>query len=357
MSGLYSLIGPFMRMLPPETAHELTLWTLKSGIAATFFAQKAEDPESLNIGAFGLKFPNPVGMAAGFDKNALVPLQILQLGFGFTEAGTVTPRPQIGNPRPRIFRLSEDQGIINRLGFNNEGLEVFLPRMMQLLGFGGIVGANLGANKDSEDRVQDYVAGLRSLLGYADYFTINVSSPNTPGLRGLQSKDELTELIERLIEIRAEVEEDGPKTPLLLKIAPDVTDDELVDITDVVVANHIDGLIIGNTTIAERENLTSKNAGETGGLSGRPLFDLSTRRLRQAHRLTKGKIALVGVGGIASGREAYEKILSGASLVQLYSAMTYQGPGLVKRIKKDMVACMESDGYKSITEAVGAGNH
>jgi len=356
MIDIYSFLGPALRSLDPETAHEATLLGLRSGAASAMFGQSTPDPACLNVSLFGLHFPNPVGLAAGFDKNALVPDVILRLGFGFTEAGTVTPKPQLGNPRPRVFRLNEEQGLINRLGFNNKGLECFAPRMIRRFGMPGIVGANIGANKDSEDRVQDYVTGLQVLLGHADYFTINVSSPNTPGLRGLQDKQELSNLIGQLKSTRDEIEPTGRQTPLLLKIAPDVSDGELEDIIEVVMEAEIDGLIISNTTIGERDGLTGPHAGETGGLSGAPLFALSTERLKRAFQLTGGKLPLVGVGGIASGREAYEKILAGASLVQLYTALIYQGPGLVKRIKRDLAQCLASDGFESITAAVGAKN-
>ncbi len=268
----------------------------------------------------------------------------------------MTPKPQPGNPRPRIFRLPQDRALINRLGFNNAGLECFAPRMIRRYGRPGIVGANIGANKDSRDRVHDYVIGLQVLLGHADYFTINVSSPNTPGLRGLQDKSELTNLIAHLKSGRDEIEPDGPQTPMLLKIAPDVSDAELEDIVEVVMEAGLDGLIISNTTIGGRETLTGPHADEVGGLSGAPLFGLSTERLKRTSQMTGGKLPLIGVGGIASGRDAYEKILSGASLVQLYTALIYQGPGLVRRIKRDLALCLASDGFDTISAAVGASN-
>jgi dihydroorotate dehydrogenase len=354
MIDLYSFMGPVLRALDPELAHEATLLGLRSGAAAALFEQVAPDPESLGIDVFGIHFPNPIGLAAGFDKNALVPDAILKLGFGFTEAGTVTPKPQPGNPKPRIFRLPEHQALINRLGFNNDGLEKFAPRMIRRQGRRGIVGANIGANKDSDDKAQDYVTGLQVLLGHADYFTINVSSPNTPGLRGLQNKSELEDLISRLCATRDEIEEDGSQTPLLLKIAPDLSEDELSDIVDVVMSSKIDGLIISNTTIGEREELTGHHATQNGGLSGAPLFTLSTARLKRAYEMTEGKLPLIGVGGISSGRDAYEKILAGASLVQLYTALIYQGPVLVRRIKRELAQCLESDGFENISAAVGA---
>jgi dihydroorotate dehydrogenase len=273
---------------------------------------------------------------------------MLRLGFGFVECGTVTPRPQAGNPRPRLFRLSEDGAVINRMGFNNHGMAIAAQRLAARRGR-GIVGINIGANKDSADRIADYAEAFGRLAPRADYVTVNVSSPNTPGLRGLQNKDELTRLLSTLIEKRA-----GQKKPLLLKIAPDLDEHALDDIAATVIASGIEGVIVSNTTIA-RPALKSRHAGETGGLSGKPLFAASTERLRQMRKRLPPNILLIGVGGISSGADAYEKIRAGASLVQLYTGLVYEGPGLVARIKRDLLACLARDGFATVTDAIGAG--
>ncbi len=343
-------------MLDPETAHSLTIRMLKTGLAGR--GRETDDPV-LATSLCGLTFANPVGLAAGFDKNAEVPDAMLGLGFGFAEAGTITPLPQLGNPRPRIFRLEPDRAIINRLGFNNQGLARAVTRLQarKVSGAPGIVGANLGANKDASDRIADYVTGLKAVAGLVDYVTINISSPNTPGLRGLQDKQELDDLLSRLMEARAELTPDGEKPlPLFLKVAPDLDAQERRDIADVVMARGIDALIVSNTTIGGRDALTSPHAQETGGLSGAPLFRLSTEVLADFYRLSRGRLPLIGVGGIASGVDAYEKIKAGASLVQLYSALTYQGPALIKAIKRDLAAALEMDGFSNVEEAVGSAN-
>jgi len=345
MSFFDSAAG-LLRALPAERAHNLTL-TL-AGAAAPFFPRPAADDPRLAVSAFGLQFPNPVGLAAGFDKNAQVPDAMGKFGFGFVECGTVTPRPQAGNPQPRLFRLTEDGAVINRMGFNNGGIQEAARNLRARRGH-GIVGINIGANKDSADRISDYVLGFAALAPLADYVTVNVSSPNTPGLRGLQNREELTRLLDSLITARG-----GTKKPILLKIAPDLDSRALDEIADVVRASGIEGLIVSNTTIA-RPSLKSSHAQETGGLSGRPLFAPSTQVLR-AMRQRLGKSAiLVGVGGIAGGADAYEKIKAGASLLQLYTALVYQGPGLVARIKQELVACLARDGYADVMAAIGSG--
>ena len=351
MVDLYPLAAPLLRALKPEPAHSLTIWALKSGLS---LGETPSDPESLAISVLGRDFPNPIGMAAGFDKNAQVADAVLAMGFGFTEVGTVTPQPQAGNPKPRMFRLSEDQAVINRLGFNNDGLDVVAGRLEARRGRSGIEGDNIGANKDSSDRVADYVTGLKRLAGLADYVTINVSSPNTPGLRPLQDKSALDNLIERLVEAPTGAE-GAELTPLLLKIAPDLDDQALDEIAEIVLARQIDGVIISNTTIAGRDQLQSRHAQEQGGLSGTPLFQVSTRILRRFYEIIDGQVPLIGVGGIGSGADAYEKIRSGASLVQLYSALTYQGPGLINRIKQELAALLARDGFGHVAEAVGTG--
>ena len=345
MSFFDSAAG-LLRVLSAERAHNLTL-TL-AGAAAPFLPRPAADDRRLAITAFGLDFPNPVGLAAGFDKNAQVPDAMGKFGFGFVECGTVTPRPQAGNPQPRLFRLIEDGAVINRMGFNNGGMQEAARNLKARRGR-GIVGINIGANKDSADRISDYVLGFAALAPLADYVTVNVSSPNTPGLRGLQNREELTRLLDSLITARA-----GTKKPILLKIAPDLDHHALDEIAAVVRTSAIEGLIVSNTTIA-RPPLKSSHARETGGLSGRPLFAPSTEVLRGMRQRLGKSVTLVGVGGIAGGADAYEKIRAGASLVQLYTALVYQGPGLVTRIKQELLSCLARDGYANATAAVGSG--
>ncbi len=345
MPDLYSLVRPGLQALDAETAHRLTIMGLKTG----FVPQAGKDDPSLGINVFGLSFPNPVGLAPGFDKNAEAPDSLLKLGFGFVEVGTFTPRPQAGNPRPRLFRLKEDKAVINRMGFNNDGLDAVKARLEARLGKPGIIGGNVGANKDSEDRIADYVTAIKGILGLVSYITINISSPNTPGLRALQSRESLAELINRCIEARG-----GDKTPMLVKVAPDLVEADVEDIAAVALESGIDGLIVSNTTITRPETLRSPHKAETGGLSGAPLFEASTDMLRRFHARAGHQMPLIGVGGIASGADAYAKIRAGASLVQLYSSLVYEGPGLVARIKTDLVKLLKRDGFSSIAEAVGA---
>jgi dihydroorotate dehydrogenase len=347
LRALYPLARPVLRRLDPEVAHTLTLKTL-SHLAP--WGKAAADPR-LRIRALDLDFPNPIGLAAGFDKNAEVPRAMLALGFGFVEVGSITPLPQAGNPRPRIFRLEDDRAVVNRLGFNNQGLEAAKRRLQKLSRADGIVGVNLGANKDAADRVADYVRGLIELGPLASYVTVNISSPNTPGLRGLQNRSELETLIGKLLEARAKL---SRRVPLVVKIAPDLDEAALADVASIALATKIDGLIVSNTTITRPATLKSANARETGGLSGAPLFAISTEMLRRMYRLTEGKLALIGVGGIASGADAYAKIRAGASLVQLYTALTYEGPGLVTRITSELLALLARDGFASISQAIGA---
>lgn len=348
---LFDLARPFLHSLDPERAHGLTIAALKAGVHPR---QASPDPASLHTHVFGLDFPNPLGIAAGFDKNAEVPDAMLGIGFGFAEIGTVTPRPQSGNPKPRIFRLAKDGGAINRLGFNNEGHMAVHERLEARQRRPGILGVNIGANKDSDDMAADYVEGLRAFHGLASYFTVNISSPNTPGLRGLQSKDLLDDLVVRLLAARAELTGEGAEpTPLLIKIAPDLVDEELTDIAAVCADRRIDGVIVSNTTLS-RENLSDFNASEQGGLSGAPLFELSTRVLRDFRRETGAKIPLVGVGGVSSAATAYAKITAGASLVQLYTSLIYAGPALISDIKTGLQEALERDGFTSVEEAVGA---
>jgi len=349
MIDLYRLAAPFIKMLDPEAAHGLAIKALRLGLVPTPAA--FADPV-LEQSLWGRTFANPVGLAAGFDKNAEVADAMLDQGFGFVEIGSVTPRPQPGNPRPRLFRLAADGAVINRMGFNNDGMEAVAARL-QMRPRSGILGVNLGKNKDSLAANEDYRLGIGKFAALADYLVINVSSPNTPGLRALQGREPLQDLLEVVLAARALAVPENPP-PLLLKIAPDLSDRDKADIADVAVATGIDGLIATNTTIARPEGLEDGNASEAGGLSGRPLFEPSTRVLGQMYQLTAGKIPLIGVGGIASGADAYAKIRAGASLVQFYSAMVYHGPGLVQTIKADLAGLIKADGFSSISQAIGA---
>ena len=336
---------PILRLLPPEAAHRATINSLRLGLGG--HDRKPDDP-ILAIHRFGLDFANPVGLAAGFDKNAEVVSAVLRLGFGFAEFGTVTPRPQPGNPKPRIFRLPEQLAVINRLGFNNAGLETAARRAARLDRSRGIIGGNIGKNKDSTDAVADYVTGAARLSQLVDYLTVNVSSPNTPGLRALQGRAILTELLLAVQEARK------VPVPVLVKIAPDLTDSDLDDIVHAAIDSKIAGIIVSNTTIDRPGDLPRDLASETGGLSGAPLFKPSTEILRRVYRLSGGAIPLIGVGGISSADDAYAKIRAGASLVQLYTALVYQGPGLVARIKTGLAARLRADGYSRLENAVGA---
>lgn len=354
MIDLYPLAGPLLFRFDPETAHGLTIKALKSGLVPP---ARGKDEPALHTRVWGLDFANPVGLAAGFDKNAEVVDAMLNLGFGFVEPGSVTPRPQPGNPRPRLFRLVEQRAVINRMGFNNEGLEAFAQRLERRRDSGkrapGIVGANLGKNKDTVDAADDYVIGVRRLAPLADYLVVNVSSPNTPGLRALQGRDPLRALLERVLEARASCGLTR-NPPLLLKIAPDLTVEDKSDIAAVALESGIDGLIVSNTTIARPDTIPAAMRSEAGGLSGAPLFEASTSVLREIYALTGGKLPIIGVGGVATGADAYAKIRAGASLVQLYSAMVYAGPAVVHRIRRELAELLRRDGFRSVAEAVGA---
>jgi dihydroorotate dehydrogenase len=352
MPDLYPLIRPVLRRLPAEAAHNLTVQAIAAGFGR-FFADPAArrpDPPILAQRLWGLDFPNPVGLAAGFDKDARVPDEMRAFGFGFVEIGTLTPRPQAGNPKPRLFRLEEDQAIINRMGFNSGGLDAAIDRLRRRLRT-GIVGVNLGRNRDSSDAAADYTQGIRRAAEVADYLVVNVSSPNTPGLRDLQRGASLEALLTPLQRAR---EESGRAVPLLVKIAPDLTPEEREAIATVVVAAGIDGLIVSNTTVDRPVGLGGRHAAEPGGLSGRPLFAASTALLADMHRLTNGRMPLIGVGGVASASDAYQKIRAGACLVQLYTALVFAGPRLVTEIKKGLVELLRADGFTSLAEAVGA---
>jgi dihydroorotate dehydrogenase len=350
---MFALSRPLLAMLDPERAHGLTVEALKLGLGGT--AREADDP-ILRTAVWNLTFPNPVGLAAGFDKHAEVCDAMLALGFGFVEAGTVTPRPQPGNSGQRLFRLAEDEAVINRFGFNSCGMAPFAGRLAKrrAAGMRGIVGANLGKNRDTADGATDYIACIEAVTGLADYLVVNVSSPNTPGLRALQARAQIEELISRVNEARRA--SPMPKQPpLLVKVGPDLDESEIRGIAEVALAAGVDGLIVGNTTVARPSSLKSPHACAPGGLSGKPLLALSTSCLATMYRLTQGRIPIIGCGGIASGADAYAKIRAGASLVQLYSALVFHGPGLVGRIKRELAAKLRADGYASVREAVGAG--
>jgi dihydroorotate dehydrogenase len=344
--SLHDLAAHALTALDPERAHRMAVCALKAGLGPS----AAPDDPILATTLAGIALPNAVGLAAGFDKNAEVFGPMLRAGFGFVECGSVTPLPQPGAPRPRMFRLREDRAVINRLGFNNQGLEAFAARLDR--GRTGVVGANIGANKDAADRIGDDVAGLARLWGKADYFTINISSPNTPGLRLLQTRAALDELLGRLAEARDARPAQG-RVPMFLKIAPDLEAGEPAAIVERCLAHGLEGIIVSNTTVS-RPVLASAARDEAGGLSGAPLFELSTRILREVHAAAAGRLTLVGVGGICSGADAYAKIRAGAAAVQLYSALAYEGPGLVTRIKRDLAARLRADGFASVAEASGA---
>jgi dihydroorotate dehydrogenase len=342
---------PLLRWFDPEDAHRLAI----QGLKILPPARPRADDAKLAVRAFGLNFPNPIGMAAGFDKSAEVPDALLRLGFGFVEVGTVTPKPQIGNPRPRLFRLDRDEAVINRMGFNNDGAEAVLRRLAARAHLNGIVGVNVGANKDSADRVADYVTLIETFAPVASYFTVNVSSPNTPGLRNLQQSAALDDLLAKVIDARERVRQNAGDSPVLLKIAPDLSLNELDDVVQIARSRRVDGMIVANTTLARPSTLREQaRAGEQGGLSGRPLFRLSTRMVAETYVRAEGAFPLVGVGGIDSGGAALTKIRAGASLIQLYSSLIYKGLGLVDAIKNDLASTLLRTGRDALSEIVGA---
>jgi dihydroorotate dehydrogenase len=345
------LSRPLLRALDPEDAHTLAIKVLRF----MPLVRPAADAPELGVRAFGLNFSNPVGLAAGFDKNAQAPDALLRLGFGFVEVGTVTPRAQTGNPRPRLFRLEADEGVINRLGFNNEGGAAVLARLAARANAGGIVGVNIGANRDSSDRAEDYVRLIETFAPVASYFTVNVSSPNTPGLRDLQQAKALDDLLARVIDARERVQSRAGPTPVLLKIAPDLTLPDLDDVVGVARKARVDGMIVGNTTITRPGSLRERGkASEAGGLSGRPLFKLSTRMLAETFVRAESAFPLIGAGGIDSSATAIAKIKAGATLVQVYSGLVYRGIGLVAQIKSDLVTALRRGHRNSLASMIGA---
>jgi dihydroorotate dehydrogenase len=345
VSGLFGLGQSLLLALPPERAHDLAIKSLELGL---YPRADAPDDRRLAQHLFGLDFPNPVGMAAGFDKNARVPRELLATGFGFVEVGTLTPLPQSGNPPPRMFRSIGDRAVINRLGFNNEGQQAALKRLKGRRG--GIVGVNLGAGRDSKDRIADYAEGIARMAEVAGYFTINISSPNTPGLRDLQASEALDALLKRVQEARAATTR---RPPLLVKLAPDLADEDVPEVVRVILSHGVDGIVVANTTLA-RDGLRDRGlAREAGGLSGRPFFARATRMLARVYRLTEGKLPLIGVGGIDSGETALAKVEAGASLLQLYTGLVFEGPALIGRIKQTLIQAMEKEGSDRLAPRIG----
>jgi dihydroorotate dehydrogenase len=349
---LYPLLKPALPLLDAETGHRLALWALRSGLAPT---DRDADDAILRCRLLGFDLSNPIGLAAGFDKNAVAVEAAQALGFGFIEIGGVTPQAQAGNPRPRLFRLEEDRAVINRMGFNNLGMAEISRRLQRRDRKRGVVGVNLASNSASTDPGRDFELLVETFTSVADYLTVDISCPNTPNGKVFQQRHPLESLLARLTAIRsrAAVAAGIAPPPMLIKSAPDVTEQERNDIAEVALASGIDGMIVSNTTVARPDTLRSRHVGQRGGLSGRPIFDMSTRLLGEMYALTRGRLPLIGVGGIASGADAYAKIRAGASLVQLYSALVFKGPGLVQSIKEELLLCLDRDGLGSIGEAVG----
>jgi len=345
---MFSVLRPFLFNLDPETAHDLAIKSLK----LNFFPRsmfEVEDEEMLKIKLLGKIFPNPIGLAAGFDKSAEAYNSLLNLGFGFVEVGTVTPLKQFGNPKPRVFRLEEDKALINRLGFNNDGIEIIKNRIKSE-GKEGILGINIGPNKDSKDQKNDFCLGLKNFFDIADYITVNISSPNTKGLRDFHDQEKLKNLLFTLNKIK---EDKKTNIPLLLKISPDIKDNYISEIVNVSIKNNISAIILTNTTEGNRDNLVNKIYKEEGGLSGEPLQKISTNMIKKFYKELNGKIPIIGVGGVSSGKAAYEKILAGASLLQLYTGFVYRGPSTAKNIKKELIEILKAEGINNIQEAVG----
>ena len=342
-----------LRLLPPEQAHQITIKLLKSNIA--FSKKENQKFKALKQTIFGIDFLNPLGLAAGFDKNAEVIKSMLSYGFGFIEVGTITPKPQKGNEKPRIFRLLEDEAIINHLGFNNDGSEIALKNIKSFYEgdyFGGIIGINIGKNKSTQNDIDDYLYCVEKFANYGNYITINISSPNTPGLRDLQLRGRIEALVKKIQNKQNEIKQLNNK-PIFIKISPDLNDEQLRDIALMSLANNVNGLIISNSTLKRPNSLISAYKNEVGGLSGKPIFLDSTIILKKMYSLTNGQIPLIGVGGISNGHECYEKIKAGASLVQLYTALVYSGPKIINSIIKELNGLVLIDGFKNISEAIG----
>ena len=347
---MFSIIRPFLFNLDPETAHDFAIKSLKlNPLPSKMF--EVEDEQMLNIQLFGKNFPNPIGLAAGFDKSAEAYNSILKLGFGFVEVGTVTPLKQLGNPKPRIFRLEEDGALINRLGFNNDGMEIIKNRIKSQ-DKNGILGINIGPNKNTKDQKNDFILGLKNFFDIADYIVVNISSPNTEDLRNFHDQEKLDDLLLALNKIKKDSKED---TPLLLKISPDIKDNDISKIVEVATKNNISAIILTNTTDGNRDNLLSKKKKEQGGLSGKPLQTISTNLIKKFYKQSNGAIPIIGVGGVNSGKSAYEKIISGASLLQLYTSFVYRGPSAAKNIKKELIQILKAEGINNIKDAIGIG--
>lgn len=349
LRGLFDLAPRFLTLLPPEEAHEVTLRTLERGI---FPRAGGPDHPALTLTFAKMTLPNPVGVAAGFDKDGRVPDALLALGCGFAEIGSLTPVAQPGNPAKRVFRLVQDRALINRLGFNNGGHQAALARLQKRQP-GGVVGVNIGANKDTQDRIADFVKGIETFSEVASYFAVNISSPNTPGLRDLQAPEALNELLERVMNARAALVAAGkPKRPIVVKLSPDIAEEDLGAIVACLMSHNVDGIAVSNTTLT-RQGLRDPAARETGGLSGRPLFHRSTVMLARVYEATGGKIPLIGIGGIDSGESALAKIEAGATLVQLYTGLIYEGPGLIQRIKDHLTQAVRREGVFAISDLIG----
>ena len=347
---MFSILRPFLFSLDPETAHDLAIKSLKFNYLPSKMFE-VEDEQILNTELLGKNFPNPVGLAAGFDKSAEVYNSLLRFGFGFVEVGTVTPLKQFGNSKPRIFRLEEDGALINRLGFNNDGIEIIKKRIKSVKKK-GVLGINIGPNKNTKDQKNDFCLGLKNFFDIADYITINISSPNTEGLRDFHDQEKLKDLLLALNKIK---NENKINIPLLLKISPDIVDNHISEIADVAIKNDISGIILTNTTNSNRDKLMNNFKKEEGGLSGKPLQQISTDMIKKFYKQLNGKIPIIGVGGVNSGKSAYEKITAGASLLQLYTGLVYKGPLLVKNIKKELIQILKSEGLNNIKDAVGKG--
>ena len=345
---MFSILRPYIFSLDPEVAHDLAIKSLKVNILPKSFF-KVEDEEMLETTLFGVSISNPIGLAAGFDKSAEVYNSLFKFGFGFIEVGTVTPKQQLGNPKPRIFRLEKDQALINRLGFNNHGSEIISKRISNNHPE-GFLGINIGPNKETENKEEDYYTCLSRLSMFAGYITINISSPNTEGLRDFHDQGELKKLLTGLNKI---INENKIECPIAIKISPDIKDEEISKIVDLVSSHNIKGVVVSNSTDSNRDNLSDVKKHEPGGLSGQPLKDISTKLIKRFYKETKGKIKIIGVGGVDSGQSAYEKITAGADAIQLYTGMVYKGPGIVKEIKKDLVSILKKENIKNISEAVG----
>ena len=348
---MFSFFRPFIFKLEPERAHRLAIESLKLNyLPKSFF--KTENEEMLEIKAFNKKFPNPIGLAAGFDKSAEVYNSLFRFGFGFVEIGTVTPVKQYGNPKPRIFRLERDEAMINRLGFNNDGIKLISERITKNKS-NGILGINIGPNKNTENQEEDFILGFKNFYNLADYITINISSPNTENLRDFHQVDRLIKLLKL---IKKEKEKYNSQIPIMLKISPDIEDKTIEEIADVAINNSITALILTNTTNKNRNKLIESNKNEIGGLSGKPLENISNNLIKKFYKKLKNKVLIIGVGGIDSGKSAYNKIISGATLLQLYTGMVYKGPEVVKNIKKDLINHLKQDGVKNFKEIIGQGN-